>query len=104
MKEQHAKRIKVERELREQVKHEQNCHCGFCQREYPTHDLYIHHIIPVAHHEPGEGDKANRRENLCALCSQCHSLADHYALEKHIYLPDLIEMKERMEYILNPQN
>lgn len=83
-----AKRVTVPPEVREQIKHEQGCKCLLCHRPFKPQLLYIHHKQPVSHHKKGEGEYANRRENLCALCMGCHQTADHMALEYRIYIPE----------------
>lgn len=96
-----AKRVPVSRELRQQVKHEQGCKCGYCHQQYDEHSLYVHHIKPVSKHEKGEGEKANCRHNLVAVCESCHKELDYLALNKDIYLTDLVEMIPGIDYILN---
>lgn len=95
-----ARRVPIPTEVRKQIKHEQGCKCLLCQMPFNEHDLFIHHVQPVSHHPKGRGEVANRRENLCALCSECHSYADHLAFEKNVYLNELIDMKQGVEYSL----
>lgn len=96
-----AKRVTVPPEIRQQIKHEQGCKCGYCLQQFTEHDLYIHHIKPVSKHQKGEGEKANCRHNLVAVCSDCHSELDHLALKKDIYLTDLVEMIPGIDYVLS---
>jgi hypothetical protein len=93
-----AERITVPTEMRKQIKHEQGCRCLVCGNIKKEQDLAIHHIQPVSHHSKGRGEVANRRENLCALCGDCHNWADHLALEKGVYLNELIDMNEGVYY------
>lgn len=95
-----AKRVPVSRELRQEIKHQQGCKCGYCHQQYDEHDLYIHHKIPVSFHKKGEGEHANRVDNLVAVCSECHSFLDHKALHEKVYFDDLIEMQIGVEYPL----
>lgn len=95
-----AKRITLSNEVRKQVKHEQACRCMLCQSQFKETDLYIHHVKPVSQFKKGEGHIANKRENLCALCGSCHSYADHMALEKQVYLDEIIDMIPNVEYSL----
>lgn len=81
-----ATRVRLPKEVREQVKEEQEYLCFICRKECEGHELFVHHKEPVSHHQPGEGAYANRRENLCALCGECHATADHMALERNKYL------------------
>lgn len=66
-----------------------------CGKKWKEKMLYVHHIKPVTHHERGQEREAARRENLCALCKGCHRVADHYALEKGIYLYELKDLMQQ---------
>lgn len=59
------------KELKEQVRKEQEGMCGMCKRKVKK--LQIHHIIPQS---LGGSDK---RENAIGLCSECHRIADEMA-------------------------
>lgn len=96
--ERRARRVSLSPEIRSRVKHEQGCRCFICKEQFEEHDLYIHHIQPVAHHRKGQGEYANRRENLVALCKPDHEWADSMALERGVYLNELIDMEEGIEY------
>lgn len=105
-----AKRQPLSAEVRRRVKHDQGCRCLVCQVKLPEKDLFIHHIQPVSHHSKDSGQIANRRENLCALCGECHSWADHMALTKKVYLNEVMEiprftdMKPGIEYPIKPKS
>lgn len=97
-----ARRITVPTEIRQQIKHEQGCRCLACGVIFREQDLSIHHVQPVSHHRPDRMLEANRRENLCALCGGCHDWADHMALEKGVYLNELIDMEQGVDYRITP--
>lgn len=96
-----ARRVPIPTETRFQIKHEQGCNCLVCGNHKKESDLFIHHVVPVSHHRRGEERSANRRENLCALCGECHSWADHMALEKGVYLNEIIDMRPGVSYPLS---
>lgn len=95
-----AKRETIPQALKDQIKHEQNCTCALCFKPKPFKKLRIHHIKPVVHHKPDEGHIAAKRENLAAVCDPCHAYLDAMALEKRIYLPEVVEMQQNKEYEL----
>lgn len=94
-----AKRLTIPNEIKLEIKHSQGCRCALCNRKFKINQLQIHHIQPVVHFYQGEEEQAARRENLTAVCRPCHRQLDYYALEKSIYLPEVIEMIEHQEYV-----
>lgn len=61
------------KELKEQVRKEQEGICGMCGRRVKK--LQIHHRIPQS-----LGGK-DTRENAIGLCSSCHKIADRLAFK-----------------------
>lgn len=98
-----ARRVNVPTELRREIKHEQGCRCAVCGGTFKEKDLYIHHIKPVCHFRKSEREKMNDRENLVALCYPDHEWADDMALNKNIYLNELIDLEMGVEVTLRPR-
>lgn len=98
-----AKRVTLSVDTKKEIKHGQGCACGVCGQVLPEEKLEVHHIKPVCFFKKGEGELANQRSNLVALCHPCHEWADFMVLREGRYLNELIDLQINEESTVVPQ-